>query len=60
MDFLIQERREDIDRITISQMINLNHIIEETAYIKKVEELLTQYDKIIFKGSHNIRNCTMV
>src|ERR1043165_1251968 len=60
MDFLIQERREDIDRIAISQMINLNHIIGETAYIKEVEELLIQYDEIISKGLHDIRNCIMV
>jgi len=42
MDFLIQKEREDIDRITTSQMINLNHIIGETVYIKEVEELLIQ------------------
>jgi hypothetical protein len=47
MDYLIYEGREDIDRIATSQMINLNHIIGETAYIKEVEELLTEYDEII-------------
>src|ERR1044072_5980876 len=41
-------------------MINPNHIIGDTAYIKEVEELLTQYDKIILKGPHNIGNYTMV
>src|ERR1043165_7907551 len=60
MNFLIQEEKENIDRIAISQMINLNHIIGETAYIKEVEELLKQYDEIISKGSHDIKNCIMV
>ena len=60
MDFFIQEGKEDIDRIATSQMINLNHIIGETAYIKEVEELLIQYDEIISKGPHDIGNCTMV
>ena len=41
MDYLIQEERDDINRIVTSQIINLNHIIGETAYIKEVEELLT-------------------
>ena len=41
-------------------MINLNHIIEETAYIKEVKELLIQYDEIISKRPHDIGNCTIV
>ena len=60
MDFLIQEGREDIDKIATNQLINLNHIIGEIAYIKEIKELLTQYDEIISKGSYDIENCTMV
>ena len=41
-------------------MIDFNHIIGETGYIKEGEELLTEYDKIISKGPHDIGNCTMV
>ena len=60
MDFPIQKGREDMDRIVTNQLINLNHIIRETAYIKEVEELLMKYDEIIFKGPHNIENYTMI
>ena len=60
MDYLIQEGREDINRIATSQLINLNYIIRKTTYIKEVKELLIQYDEIISKGSHDIGNCTIV
>ena len=60
MDYLIQKEREDINRIATKQMIDLNHIIGETAYIKEVEELLAEYDEIISKGPYDIGNCTMV
>src|ERR1043165_9317128 len=60
MDYLIQEGRDDIDRIATKQIIDLNHIIGETAYIREIKELLTEYDEIISKGPHDIGNCTMV
>src|ERR1044072_9698775 len=60
IDYLIQEGRDDINRIATKQIIDLNHVIGETAYIKEVEELLTEYDEIISKGPHDIGNCTMV